>query len=117
RSVSGRPHAAPFRRLAFIAAGRAHDCMRGAQKTVLVFSGLDPSGGAGMTADVLAIAAQGVHPLSVVTALTVQDHNRVHAVVPVDPDLLERQALALIDSTAIDAVKIGIPGSQVNAQL
>lgn len=85
-------------------------------RTVLVFSGLDPSGGAGMAADLLAIAAQGVHPLPVVTALTVQDHNRVHEVAPVDAGLIERQALALAAATGIDAVKIGIPGSLANAQ-
>ena len=87
------------------------------QKSVLVFSGLDPSGGAGMAADLLAIAAQGVHALPVVTALTVQDHNRVREVVPVDPGLLERQAQVLVAATDIDAVKIGIPGSLANAQV
>ncbi|SHH27988.1 hydroxymethylpyrimidine/phosphomethylpyrimidine kinase [Massilia sp. CF038] len=84
-------------------------------RTVLVLSGLDPSGGAGMAADLLAIAAQGVHALPVITALTVQDHNRVHGVEPVDPGLLRRQAQALIDTVGIDAVKIGIPGSRANA--
>lgn len=83
--------------------------------TVLVFAGLDPSGGAGIAADIMAIAAQGAHALPLVTALTVQDHNRVHGVQPVDADLLARQAQALIDSTRIDAVKIGIPGTGANA--
>jgi len=82
---------------------------------VLVFSGLDPSGGAGIGADLLAIAAQGVHALPVVTALTVQDHNRAYEAVPVDAALLERQAGALMASVAIAAVKIGIPGSAANA--
>ena len=84
--------------------------------TVLVFSGLDPSGGAGIAADLLAIAAQGAHALPVVTALTVQDQNRVHAVTPVDPALLTQQAQLLIDSVRIDAVKLGIPGSRANAE-
>jgi hydroxymethylpyrimidine/phosphomethylpyrimidine kinase len=84
-------------------------------RTVLVFSGLDPSGGAGMAADLLAIAAQGVHALPVITALTVQDHNRVYGVEPVDAGLLERQARALVAATSIDAVKIGIPGNRANA--
>lgn len=83
--------------------------------TVLVFAGLDPSGGAGIAADVLAIAAQGAHALPVVTALTVQDNDRVYEVVPVDSDLLRRQAQALIDKVDIDAVKLGIPGSRANA--
>ena len=82
---------------------------------VLVFSGLDPSGGAGLAADILAIAAQGAHALPVITALTVQDNDRVFGVEAVAPELLRRQAQALIDKMAILAVKIGIPGSAANA--
>jgi hydroxymethylpyrimidine/phosphomethylpyrimidine kinase len=83
---------------------------------VLVFAGLDPSGGAGIGADILSIAAQGAHALPVVTALTVQDHNRVHAVAPVESTLIARQAQALIESVEILAVKIGIPGNRANAE-
>ncbi|MGK5053273.1 bifunctional hydroxymethylpyrimidine kinase/phosphomethylpyrimidine kinase [Janthinobacterium sp. RB2P8] len=83
--------------------------------TVLVFAGLDPSGGAGLAADIVAIAAQGAHALPVITALTVQDNDRVFAVEPVAPELLRRQAQALIAKMAIHAVKIGIPGSAANA--
>ena len=82
---------------------------------VLVFAGLDPSGGAGLAADILAIAAQGAHALPVITALTVQDNDRVFGVEAVAPELLRRQAQALIDKMAIHAVKIGIPGSAANA--
>jgi len=85
-------------------------------RAVLVFAGLDPSGGAGIAADLAAIAAQGVHALPVVTALTVQDNNRVYGVEPVDAALIARQAQALIDAVGIDAVKIGIPGSRANAE-
>jgi len=84
--------------------------------TVLVFAGLDPSGGAGIAADILAVAAQGAHALPVVTALTVQDNNRVHEVQPVDAALIARQARVLIASCAIGAVKIGIPGNRANAE-
>ncbi len=84
--------------------------------TVLVFSGLDPSGGAGIAADLTAIAAQGAHALPVITALTVQDQNRVHDIEPVEASILLRQARALIDALRIDAVKIGIPGNRANAE-
>ncbi|MBJ7314146.1 hydroxymethylpyrimidine/phosphomethylpyrimidine kinase [Rugamonas sp. CCM 8940] len=84
---------------------------------VLVFAGVDPSGGAGVAADLQAIAAQGAHALTVVTALTAQDNDRVHAVEPVAPALLLRQAEVLIDKIAIAAVKIGIPGSAANARV
>ncbi|OEZ67141.1 hydroxymethylpyrimidine/phosphomethylpyrimidine kinase [Janthinobacterium sp. HH103] len=83
--------------------------------TVLVFAGADPSGGAGIAADIVAIAAQGAHALPVITALTVQDNDRVFGVQPVAPEWLRRQALALIDKMVISAVKIGIPGSAANA--
>ena len=82
---------------------------------MLVFAGLDPSGGAGIAADIVAIAAQGAHALPIVTALTVQDNDRVFEVQAVDPALLLRQAHALMGKMAIAAVKIGIPGSAANA--
>jgi len=84
--------------------------------TVLVFSGLDPSGGAGMAADQMTVAAQGAHALPVVTALTVQDNNRVFEVVPVESALLLRQGRALAAAFLIGAVKIGIPGNRANAE-
>jgi hydroxymethylpyrimidine/phosphomethylpyrimidine kinase len=83
---------------------------------VLVFAGLDPSGGAGIQADIEAISAQGAHALPIVTALTVQDNERVHEVVPVDSQLLARQAAVLLDRMPIRAVKIGIPGNLANAE-
>ena len=90
--------------------------METARPCVLVFAGLDPSGGAGIQADIEAIAAQGAHALTVVTALTVQDNNRVREVVPVDAGLLARQAALLAASIPIRAIKIGIPGSLANAE-
>lgn len=83
--------------------------------TVLVFSGLDPGGGAGLAADILAIAAMGAHALPLATALTVQDNEHVFEVVPCDTRLIVRQADALMARFTIDAVKIGIPGSAANA--
>jgi hydroxymethylpyrimidine/phosphomethylpyrimidine kinase len=88
----------------------------GSRPTVLVFAGADPSGGAGIAADILAIAAMGAHALPVITALTVQDNDRVFEVMPVAAEVVRRQALALIDKIDIHAVKIGIPGSQPNAE-
>ncbi|GGY51374.1 hydroxymethylpyrimidine/phosphomethylpyrimidine kinase [Pseudoduganella sp. SL102] len=83
---------------------------------VLVFAGADPSGGAGIAADIGAVAALDAHPLPVITALTVQDNNRVHEVLPVEHDVVMRQALAVAAAFPIAAVKIGIPGSAENAQ-
>lgn len=83
---------------------------------VLVFAGLDPSGGAGIQADIQAVSANRAHPLPIITALTVQDNQHVHAVHPVAPGILREQVRTLVDSgTRIDAVKIGIVGSAANA--
>jgi len=82
---------------------------------VLVFSGADPSGGAGMAADIQAITAMGAHALPVLTAITVQDNNRVHAVMPVAAEVVLQQARALLAQVPVAAVKIGIPGSAENA--
>jgi len=83
---------------------------------VLVFAGADPSGGAGIAADIQAITALGAHPLPVLTALTVQDNNRVHSVLPVAPETVLQQARALLAAVPVSAVKIGIPGSAASAR-
>lgn len=83
---------------------------------VLVFAGSDPSGGAGVQADIAAIAAQGVHPLSVITVLTAQDNDRVFAIEPVAADWVRQQAQPLINKFEIAAVKIGIIGNRNNAE-
>jgi hydroxymethylpyrimidine/phosphomethylpyrimidine kinase len=90
---------------------------RDALPNVLVFSGSDPSGGAGMQADMTAIAALGAHALTVPTALTVQDNVSVFAVHPVAPELVRHQAQVLIDRFRIDAVKLGIVGNRANAEV
>lgn len=89
---------------------------RSSPPCVLVFSGSDPSGGAGMQADIPAISALGCHPLSVPTALTVQDNVSVFAVHPLDAALIRHQAQVLIDRFDIRAVKLGIAGNHRNAE-
>jgi hydroxymethylpyrimidine/phosphomethylpyrimidine kinase len=84
--------------------------------SVLIFAGSDPSGGAGLQADMQAVAALGAHPLTVVTALTVQDNDRVYAVHPTPAALVRQQAQVLIDKIDIAAVKIGIVGNRANAE-
>jgi len=75
---------------------------------VLALSGHDPSGGAGIQADIEAIQAQGCHPATVVTCLTVQDSSRVYAVQPVAPDLFLRQARCVLEDLEPAAIKIGL---------
>jgi hydroxymethylpyrimidine/phosphomethylpyrimidine kinase len=83
---------------------------------VLTFAASDPTGGAGLQADLLTLAALGCHPLSVVTALTVQDTRGVESIDAVDAALVERQAAALLAETKVAAFKLGVLGSQANAR-
>jgi hydroxymethylpyrimidine/phosphomethylpyrimidine kinase len=85
--------------------------------SVLVFSGADPSSGAGMQADIQAISGLGAHPLSVITTLTVQDNDRVFSTHPVSTDLLQQQAQALIEKIQVSVIKIGIVGNRENAEM
>ncbi len=75
---------------------------------VLVIAGHDPSGGAGITADIQAVTANGAHPATVITALTVQDTADVHAVEPVTTALARDQIDVLVKDLDIAAVKIGL---------
>jgi hydroxymethylpyrimidine/phosphomethylpyrimidine kinase len=84
---------------------------------VLVFAGLDPSGGAGIQADSQAIAAMGAHALPIVTTLTVQDNDRVYGITSVDPHIVQQQIEKLINKIDIAAIKIGIVGSAAIAEL
>ncbi|MFE8071384.1 bifunctional hydroxymethylpyrimidine kinase/phosphomethylpyrimidine kinase [Marinobacteraceae bacterium S3BR75-40.1] len=81
------------------------------KRNVLVLSGLDPSGGAGIQADIQAITAMGAHPLPVVTCLTIQDTHNVYGAEAVDSDLIRRQLECLALDTPIDAIKTGALGN------
>jgi hydroxymethylpyrimidine/phosphomethylpyrimidine kinase len=81
---------------------------------VLVFAASDPCCGAGIQADILALASLGCHPLTVVTALTVQDTVGVESLHAVDSDLVEQQARALLEDMPVAAFKIGMLGSVEN---
>jgi len=51
---------------------------------VMVFAATDPTGGAGLQADIMTLASMGCHPVYVVTAITVQDTMVVDGVLPID---------------------------------
>jgi hydroxymethylpyrimidine/phosphomethylpyrimidine kinase len=78
---------------------------------VLTFAASDPSGGAGLQADVLTLASMGCHPLSVVTAITVQDTVGVESFLAVDPDWVADQARCILEDIPVAAFKIGMLGS------
>lgn len=81
---------------------------------VLVFAASDPSCGAGIQADILTLVSLGCHPLAVITALTVQDTVGVESVHPVDSEIVERQARALLEDMPVAAFKVGVLGSVEN---
>jgi hydroxymethylpyrimidine/phosphomethylpyrimidine kinase len=78
---------------------------------VLTFAASDPSGGAGLQADVLALASMGCHPLSVVTAITIQDTLGVEGIQALDAEWVADQARCLLEDIPVDAFKIGVLGS------
>ncbi len=85
--------------------------MRDPPPLVLTFAGTDPTGGAGLQADVLTIASLGCHPLSVVTAVTVQDSLGVEDFLPLDADWVADQARRVLEDMPVAALKVGMLGS------
>ncbi len=81
---------------------------------VLAFAASDPSGGAGIQADILTLASTGCHPLSVLTAITVQDTLGVEGILPLDAEWVADQARCLLEDMPVDAFKIGVLGSVEN---
>jgi hydroxymethylpyrimidine/phosphomethylpyrimidine kinase len=78
---------------------------------VLTFAASDPTSGAGLQADLLALASMGCYPLSVVTAITVQDTAGVDSVFAIDPDWVADQARCLLEDMPVAAFKMGMLGS------
>jgi hydroxymethylpyrimidine/phosphomethylpyrimidine kinase len=81
---------------------------------VLAFAASDPSSGAGIQADLLTLASLGCHPLTAITAITVQDTVGVQSVHPVAAELLEQQARTILEDMPVAAFKIGVLGSVEN---
>lgn len=81
---------------------------------VLSIAGLDPSGGAGLIADLETLFAFGARPMGVATALTGQSSTGVSASSPVDPQTLSSQLAPLLQDFPIQAIKIGMLGTAQN---
>ncbi len=82
--------------------------------TVLCFSGLDPSGGAGLQADIEAIGQSGAHAVIACTALTIQNSQQVFGFEATSKDLLLAQANAVVNDLPIKCVKSGMLGTTEN---
>ena len=89
--------------------------MASSPPVVLAFAASDPTGGAGLQADLLTIASLGCHPLSVVTGLTVQDTRGVESLLAIEPAWVESQARRVLEDIPVAAFKLGVLGSAANA--
>ena len=78
---------------------------------VLSFAANDPSGGAGVHADILTLASLGCHSLSAITAVTVQDTAGIDDIIALDPELVADQARAVLEDMPVHAFKTGLLGS------
>ncbi|MBB5518183.1 bifunctional hydroxymethylpyrimidine kinase/phosphomethylpyrimidine kinase [Amphiplicatus metriothermophilus] len=79
---------------------------------VLIIAGSDPSGGAGVQADIKTTTALGGYAATAITSITVQNTLGVTAVHPVPPYVIREQILAVLDDIGADAVKIGMIGEK-----
>lgn len=75
---------------------------------VLSIAGSDPSGGAGIQADLKSFAAMGAYGMAAITALTAQNTRGVRGFVAMEPDFVTAQIDAVFDDVRVDAVKIGM---------
>ena len=84
---------------------------------VLVFAAADPSGGAGLQADIMTLSSMGCHPLSVVTAVTIQDTMGVDDMSPIEAEWVADQARCVLEDMPVAAFKIGLLGSVEQAAI
>ena len=82
----------------------------------MCFSGLDPSGGAGIQADIESVSSHGCMAAPIITAATVQDTQNVMSFSPMPADLIIEQARAILEDMPVSMIKIGMVGSAEIAQ-
>ncbi len=86
------------------------------QGKVLIIAGSDPSGGAGLQADIKTVTALGGYAAACVTALTVQNTLGVKAVHGVAPEIIHDQIRSVLEDIGADVIKIGMVGSAPAAE-
>ena len=79
--------------------------------TCLSIAGSDPSGGAGIQADLKTMTMNGVYAMCAITALTVQNTLGVTNILEVEPEFLGQQIDAVFQDIRPDAVKVGMVSS------
>lgn len=81
---------------------------------VMIFAGSDPTGGAGLVADIQTVSALGCHPATIVTAVTAQDTSELKNFVAIETEIVIEQARAVLEDMPVAAFKLGILGSAAN---
>lgn len=84
---------------------------------VLTIAGLDPSGGAGIQADIQTLSSIGCHCTPIISTLTVQDSGSLYHAHPVSSEIIKQQITALANEFDFSAIKLGALGSAENAEL
>ena len=87
-------------------------CLSAEPKRLLIIAGSDSSGGAGIQADLRALAACCTFGATAITAITAQNTVGVEAVVAIPPDAIVAQVRAVAEDIGVDAVKIGMLGDE-----
>jgi hydroxymethylpyrimidine/phosphomethylpyrimidine kinase len=85
------------------------------EPVLLTIAGFDPSGGAGIVADLKTFAAHGCYGVAAITAITVQNTQGVDHVHPAEAQVLKDCMQALLTDTSIKAVKVGMVATRANA--
>jgi hydroxymethylpyrimidine kinase/phosphomethylpyrimidine kinase len=85
-------------------------------RAILAIAGSDPSGGAGIQADLKTLTMLGVYGGAAVTTITVQNTVGVTACHPLDPELVHSQVVAVLSDLFVTHVKIGMIGSEAIGQ-
>lgn len=86
----------------------------GPSACVIVFNANDPSGAAGISADMMAIASVGAHALSVVTGAYARDTSEVFDHFAMDDEAVTEQARIILEDVAVQAIKVGFVGTPEN---
>jgi len=86
------------------------------EQVALTIAGSDPSGGAGIQADLKTFAILGVYGGAVISCLTAQNTHGVFAIQPVEPDLVHKQIDHVLNDLNVTHIKIGMLGSAMVAE-
>lgn len=79
---------------------------------ILSIAGSDPSGGAGIQADLKTFSALGCYGMSALTSLTAQNTQGVSAIYPIPADFVTAQIMAILTDIHVDSIKIGMLANQ-----